>query len=127
MTIARMLLGVISSQILFVITKVVFINILNIDSALIRYGMWVAIALIAIAVVRRMGVLNYLENIFLIIVWLITSLIVDYVITTSIVGREVYHTWYFWLAYGVMIIAMFIFHKKSHVEIRKMMAEQNQQ
>jgi general stress protein CsbA len=125
MTIARMLLGVIGSQVLFVFSKLLFINVLNVDNALIRYGMWVAIALIAIAIVRRMGVLNYLENIFLIVVWLITSLTVDFLITTSFTGREVYGTWYFWLTYLVMILAMFIFHKKSHVELRRMMAEQN--
>lgn len=127
MTIARMLLGIIGSQALFVITKVIFITVFNVDNAFIRYGMWVAIALIAIAVVRRMGVLNYLENIFLIVVWLITSLVVDFVITTFITGRDVYKTWYFWIAYVVMALAMFLFHKKSHVELRKMMAEQASQ
>ncbi len=124
MTIARMLLGVIGSQVLFVLTKLLFLNVLNVDNVFIHYGMLVAIMLIAIAVVRRMGVLNYLENIFLIIVWLITSIIVDFVITTSFTGRDVFKTWYFWLAYLAMCLAMFLFHKKSHVELRKMMAEQ---
>lgn len=124
MTIAQMLVGIITSQVLFLFTKLFFINVLNIESMLIQWGMWLTIAIISIAIVRRMGALNYMEDIFLIIVWLLISLAVDFVITTSFTGREVYKEWYWWITYAVMVLAMFLLHKKSHVEIRKMVVEQ---
>lgn len=123
MTIAQLLIGTIGSQVLFILTKLVFINVLNIDSVVLRIGLWLSLSIITIAIVRRMGVWNYLEAFFVTILWFIISLAVDFVITTSFTGREVYRTWYFWIAYGVIILTVIIFHKKYHVELRKMQAE----
>ncbi len=122
MTIARLFIGTVVSQILFVLTKLLFINVLNIDSAIFQYGMSFVLALITIAIIRRMGVLNYLESFFTTIVWLVISLVTDLVITTSFTGRDVYKTWYLWISYIVVIVAMIIFHKKIHVETRKLHA-----
>ncbi len=122
MTIPQLFFGTLISQILFVVAKVLFINVLNIDAVLIRLGLLLVIALITIATVRRMGTLNYLESFFLTILWLIFSLIVDLMITTAIVGREVYTTWYFWLSYLVLLLALILFHKKVHIAMRKQLA-----
>ncbi len=123
MTIAQLLLGLISSQIFFAVTKVIFIQYLNIDSFFFIGLMWLVLAVGAIAIVRRMGVLNYFEDFFTVILWTLTSLVVDLVITTTIVGRDVYSTGYFWLSYLIVILAVIIFHKKTHVEIRKRIRE----
>ena len=119
MTVARFLAGIIGAQVLFVLAKTFFISFLNIETLVARIGLWVILAIIAIAVVRRMGVLNYLEAFLITIVWLVVSLLTDLVITTTLTGREVYTTWYFWISYLVVILAIIIFHKKSHVEVRK--------
>lgn len=119
MTIASLLLGTIAAQILFVLTKIFFINSLNIESWVVMIIFFVVISLITIAVSRRMGTLNYFEGFFLIAVWLITSLIVDYVITTAFTGKDVYTTLYWWLSYLVMGVVLLVFHKKLHVEVRK--------
>jgi hypothetical protein len=119
MTIASLLLGTIAGQILFVLTKILFINSLNLESLMVMVGFYLILIVETIAVVRRMGVLNYFESIFLIAVWLITSILVDLVITTSYTGRDVYGTLYFWMTYLAIGLAILVFHKKLHVEVRR--------
>lgn len=119
MTIGILLIGTIISQILFVITKVFFIHSLNLDSWVIMTGFYAALVVITIAVVRRMGTLNYIESFFLAFVWLITTLVVDYVILTKFVGWDFYHAWYYWLTHVAVIVALITFHKKLHVQVRK--------
>ncbi|MDQ3018374.1 MAG: hypothetical protein M3Q64_00690 [bacterium] len=120
MTIPQLILGTFFGQLLLMLTKLFFINYLNIENVIIRYGMWAIIIIISIAIIRRMGTLNYLEAFFITIVWTITALLVDFALTSSFTGREVYKTWYFWLNYLMMILAIVIFHRKTHVQIRNM-------
>lgn len=124
MTIGKFLSGLIISQILFVIVKVIFIHYLNIDSYFFIALMWIVLSVVAIAIVRRMGVLNYFEAFFIAAVWTIASLIVDFIITTSVIGRDVYSTSYFWLTYLLIIVVVIMFHKANHVEIRKALRRQ---
>lgn len=119
MTIGSLLVGTFISEVLFVLTKVVFIKYLNLDSWLIKAAFFIVLAIAAIATVRRMGILNYIESFFLVIVWTIAGLITDYIITTRILGLDVYTTLNFWLAYIVIIVAVLVFHKKMHIEARK--------
>lgn len=119
MTIVSLIIGTIVSQILFATTKVLFITSVNLDSGWMMTVFFVALAAEAIAISRRMGTLNYLEAFFLTAVWLILSLLVDLVITTNFTGRDVYTTLYFWMTYLVIALAVIIFHKKIHVEVRK--------
>lgn len=119
MTIFSLLAGTVASQILFVITKLLFIDYLNFDNDIIFWLFFVFIVLETIAVVRRMGILNLFESLFISGLWLVISLLVDLVITTSILGRDVYTHLYFWLVYLVIGLAIMVFHKKAHVEARK--------
>ena len=89
------------------------------DNWIIVAILFAALVIETIAVVRRMGTLNYFESIFLVVVWFIVSLLVDLVITTMLTGRDVYTTLYFWLTYLVILLAVFLFHKKLHIEARK--------
>lgn len=119
MTITSLLLGTISAQVLFVITKIIFINYLNISSWTVVILFYVALAIITIAISRRMGTLNYFEGILLVVVWTIIGLIADIVVTTHFTGRSVYASGYFWLTYVLIGIVLFVFHKKIHVEARR--------
>ena len=119
MTITSLLIGTIIGQVLYVITKIVFIDYLNFDSAIIFWLFFILIIVETIAVVRRMGVLNLFESLFLSGVWLVVSLLVDLVITTSVLGRESYSHIYFWLTYVLMVVVIMGFHKKAHIEARK--------
>lgn len=84
---------------------------------------FVALILETIAVSRRMGTLNYIEAFFLTGVWIVVSLLVDLVITTNFIGKDVYSTMYFWMTYLIIAIALIVFHKKIHVEVRKAAAK----
>lgn len=119
MTIASLLLGTTISQILFVITKVVFLNQLNIDNLGVHIVFQVILAIITIAVVRRMGTLNYIESFFLTAVWFFTLLIVDFIVTATLIGRDMYTTWPYWISYIVILLSLILFHKKLHVQARK--------
>ncbi len=125
MTIGKFLTGLLVSQVLFVITKIIFISYFNIDSYFFIGMMWLVLSVITIAIVRRMGVLNYFESFFIAVVWTFFSLLLDLAITASVVGRDIYSTWYFWLTYLVIILVAILFHKKNHVHIRRMMREQS--
>lgn len=119
MTVASLLLGTIISQILFILTKVFFMGSMNLESWVVVLIFYIALALETIAVVRRMGVLNYIESLFLVGVWVITTLIADFLITANWVGRDIYGSWQYWFTHVVIILALLIFHKKLHVEVRK--------
>jgi hypothetical protein len=119
MTIPSLLLGTFIAQVLFVITKVFFINSLNMDAWAIMVAFFVLLIVETIAVVRRMGTLNYVESFFLSGVWLITLLIVDYIITSRLIDEEIYTSMYYWMTYLVIILSVIFFHKKLHVQVRK--------
>jgi hypothetical protein len=102
------------------LVKLVFITSLNIDSLYIVYLMWLLIAAISIGCCRRLGVLNYLEAIFTLGVWLVLGLIVDLIVVSSIASDDIYKHAYLWISYAVMAVSVFLFHKKRHVEIRRL-------
>ncbi len=119
MTIASLLIGTIVSEILFVLTKVVFIHYLNIDNIMVKIAYFLALIIITIAVVRRMGVLNYLESFLIVIVWFVTMVLVDMAITSFLIGRDMYSHLYFYLSYLVVLLSIIFFHKALHVQVRK--------
>ena len=113
MDIKSLVVGTFISQVLIVFTKVIFLNYLNLENAIISGLFFVLLAVISIAIVRRMGILNLFELIFLLGVWFTISLVVDLLITSSFTGREVYAHLSFWATYLVILLAVFVFHKKS--------------
>lgn len=119
MTIASLLIGTIIGQLLFVATKVIFIHYLVIDLLMVKIAFFVAIILITIAVVRRMGTLNYLESILLCVVWLVVTILVDMAITSFLIGRDMYGHWYYYLSIVAILVSVMVFHKSLHVEVRK--------
>lgn len=80
---------------------------------------WFLAAAIGAAIVRRFGVLNYLEVFFIIIVWFLIDLFLDLVVTTSYTGYTIFSRADFWLVYLFLGLAVLFFHKKRHIQIRK--------
>jgi len=105
------------------LVKVVFITAFNIDSLYIVYFMWLVIAAISIGCSRRLGVLNYLEAILACGVWVVLGLVADLLIVSSIAGTDIYKHAYLWISYAVVALSVFLFHKKRHVEIRRLHKE----
>lgn len=101
------------------IVKLVFINILDINRFLVVCTFWLIIALIAIASCRRFGVINYLESFVIIVAWLVVTLLTDVIFLTPFTGFGIYYHLYLWVSYLVVSVAVFVFHKKRHIEIRR--------
>lgn len=121
MTPAQLILKTLFMQVFLVIIKAIFFGFLNIEllSVLIIYYLLLAAA--AIALIRRFGPINYFEAFLAMALWLVLSLASDFLITSTIIGREVFADSHFWWSYLVVLLAMLIFHKKQHVEVRKAM------
>ena len=79
---------------------------------------WLLMAVASVAIVRRLGVINYLEAIFTAVVWTLAGLFVDLIITTNYTGLTIFLSVKYWIGFGVMAVGMFMFHKKRHVHIR---------
>ena len=103
--------------------KIFFVTVLNINSLYLVYVMWVLMALISIACVRRIGVINYLESVLVIVIWLFFGMFLDLLILYSLAGPAIYHHAYLWGGYLVIALTIFLFHKKRHVEIRRLKRE----
>lgn len=112
-----LLLGFVLTLVLGAI-KFVFYNVLAGDSAVFNYVEWALIVLAAIAAVRRLGIINYLEAIFAAVCWWLFSLIFDFLITSAFAGLEIFRDVHLWIGYLVMMLAIFLFHKKRHVQLR---------
>lgn len=80
---------------------------------------WLVVAVIAAALVRRIGVINYLESFFLVIVWLLSGLLMDLLVTAIFTGLQMFGRVEYWVGYFVMFVAIVLFHKKRHIQVRK--------
>jgi len=122
MTAGKLVIFTIIAIVLTTLVKVFFITTLNMGNAYVVYFMWFLIAAITVGCCRRLGVINYLEAILTLIVWLAVALVVDLVVTATIAGIGIYQHVYLWIGYAVMVLCVFLFHKKRHVEVRRLQA-----
>ncbi len=100
------------------VIKFLFINILVGDNVAFYYTEWTLIALASIAAARRLGIINYLEAILAAGMWWLFALVFDFLITSALVGFDMFRTRELWIGYLVMVVVIFIFHKKRHVKLR---------
>jgi hypothetical protein len=64
-----------------------------------------------------------LEAIVVSALWLLLQLIVDVIVTGPIVGYGIFIKPSFLMGYFIIVVAMFLFHKKRHIHIRKQLRE----
>ncbi len=119
MKLDQLILKTVIVQVLLMITKVIFFRFLNTDLLPILILYYFILAVISIAVVRRLGVLNYFEGILVTIIWLVLNILIDLLITQAIIDNGVFSNVHFWISYLVLPLTVLIFHKKAHVETRK--------
>ncbi len=119
MTILSFIVGTLISEVIFVATKVLFFHYLNPDNFFVRIVFILLLVVETIAIVRRMGIINYMESFFIIILWLITMMIVDIGITSFLIGRSFYGDIYYWIGNLAILLSVLFFHKAVHVEVRK--------
>ncbi len=83
-----------------------------------QFFYFIIIAILTAACARRIGIMHYIEAIFTAVLWLIVGLIIDALITAPIAGLSMFSHLSLWLGYFIMMLSVFFFHKKRHVQIR---------
>jgi hypothetical protein len=101
------------------VAKVLFLQIFNDQSVVIMVAFWLFIVIATIACVRRLGIINYLESFLAAGMWFLFQLFFDFLITTQIVGLTFYKRYEMWVAYGLVVLIVILFHKKRHIQIRR--------
>lgn len=82
------------------------------------YAYFLLAMVIAAALVRRLGVINFLEAIMVMILWFAMDALLDLLFTAFILGLAMFGWWQLWAGYFFMLFAIFFFHKKRHIHIR---------
>lgn len=80
---------------------------------------WVLTVIITVAFVRRFGPITLFESAIVMFFWTLAGLFLDLILTSKFTGLGIFSTQAFWDSYGVMIAAVFVFHKKRHIHVRK--------
>ena len=86
-----------------------------------NYTVWFLTFLAAVACIRRLAVLNFLESFLTAAVWLIFRMLFDVVITAPILGVGMYGKIQVWLSYLIIVLVIIVLHKKRHIAVRKEM------
>jgi hypothetical protein len=79
---------------------------------------WALSAVIGAALVRRLGIINYLESFFTMLVWILSGAFFDLLITAAIAGLGIFFQPAYWGGFISMSLAIFLFHKKRHIHVR---------
>ncbi|HYF05453.1 MAG TPA: hypothetical protein VEA59_04750 [Patescibacteria group bacterium] len=106
--------------VLVCIGKLFVVQFLGTGSSNVWWMFVLYISLIAVALIRRLGVINFLESFLTIGTWTFFSLTGDVVVSANLAGLVIYKTWYFWLGYLVAAVCMLLLHKKQHVLGKKL-------
>lgn len=99
--------------------KIFYVQIFNDQSQAVQYAFWLVVILVTIACVRRLGVINYLEAFLVCGFWFIGVLFFDFLITSQILDFSIFARLDIWIGHAIMLLSIFLFHKKRHVKIRK--------
>ncbi len=82
---------------------------------------WLLAAAIATAFARRYGVINFLEAIFLVIVWVLGDLLLDLMFLSIYLGLGMFAKMEYWVSFFIFGLAVLFFHKKRHIHVRKVL------
>jgi hypothetical protein len=119
MTIKKIFLFLFLQLIILLAVKLVFFKVFNVTSDGAEYFYWVVLAIVGVALVRRLAVINYLEAAFVALLWFLFNVFFDLIVTARFLGIGMFGKWQLWVGYLVLILSIFFFHRKRHVEIRK--------
>lgn len=74
---------------------------------------------------RRFGAINFIEAIFIALVWIFEILILDSLIAKKLFAGAVFRSGHYWWSFLVLLLAVFFLHKKRHIEVRKRLREEH--
>lgn len=103
------------------VLKVFFGDFLDTQNQNVIIAFWVLSGIYTVAIIRRGGIINYLEALAVGIIWIVATLVFDFLITGSrfLLGSAMFTHLYIWIGYLVVLACIFFFHKKRHVHIRR--------
>lgn len=79
---------------------------------------WVVVGVVVTAMVRRFGVISFLEVLFIIFLWTVFNLLFDLLWLSPLVGSSMFGTLQYWVGVGALGISAFLFHKIRHIHKR---------
>ena len=109
--------------VLLTLVKVAYFNGHLISGEPGIYFYFALTAIVTTAMVRRLGILNLLEALLIAILWFFGDLLSDAIITVYFTGSQIFSIRALWFGYLIMIIFIFVFHKKRHIHVRKELHE----
>ncbi len=119
MTFKRLIVLSLIQCVLLVLLKLVFFKLVG-ETEFFSEALYVLLTLVVvIACARRLGVINFLEAMFVAGLWFFLDIIFDLLITSNLASVSIFKSWHFWTGYLALLLGVFFFHKKRHVEIRK--------
>lgn len=80
---------------------------------------WLLCALLGIALIRRIGIINYFEAMYVILIWVVGDLLIDLIVTSNYTGTSIFSSSVYWSGIVALAAGSFFLHKKRHVAIRK--------
>ncbi|MDR3643190.1 MAG: hypothetical protein P4L74_06220 [Candidatus Doudnabacteria bacterium] len=79
---------------------------------------WIITVVITAAIVRRFGYISLFEMAVVAIFWTVAGMFLDLILTSKFTGLGMFRSQAYWDSFGIMIAALFLFHKKRHILAR---------
>ena len=92
---------------------------LGLDSTWEIWVYYILIIIFARVISRRVGVINFLEAIFVSLVWMLIILLLDTFIAKKLLDPQIFTLKHYWFSFLALFVGVFFLHKKRHIQIRK--------
>ncbi len=109
MTLGKFFLISFIQLVVFTCVKLYFFQSASFGSGWLTLIYWIVTGILAAALVRRMGVMNYLEAGVVSLTWLVLVLFLDYIITNRFLLAPIFGYGQVWVAYGIIVLTVFFF------------------
>ena len=100
------------------VLKVLFFKTVDFSSPGWEFFYWGLMAVLAIFLIRAVGFMNYLEAIFIAMVWFVMDFLVDALVVYPLSGQRIFSSLTLWVGYGFFALFVFALHNKRHLAIR---------
>lgn len=119
MTFKKVLLITFLEWLFLALAKIVYFQDIIFSGGVSQYAYWGVILIITTFLVRRLGVLNFLEAGSIAVFWFLAFLFLDFILVSGYLGMGIFSQGAFWVGHMCMMFAVFFFHHKRHIQIRK--------
>ena len=124
MNVGRITLLGIALWVFLLLEKYLFFQVLGFTAAWSLWVYYILIIIFARVISRRLGVVNFLEAVFVSLIWLLMVLLLDSFVAKRFFSGEIFRSGNYWWAYFAVFWSVFFLHKKRHIQVRKEQAAQ---